>query len=357
MASQQAIYTNQQGTLLKLFFPLRELDQVIENEEHFKAENFEVKMSLSLKASRTVFITNFDQSLLQTYSKYDIIEILKQHKWRVKDFYIMKSKKSFKIEMTTRKQAMDFLKEETINIGGIRISDDSKEPEIDPTINQCWECGIINPNHSSQNCTGRKICIKCGVSQTEHKFFNCPIPKDVNEMNIQEKEARYCAACGTKGTHTTLDHRSCPIKRNILRERATEEREKRLESKESNKREIDLIRKAINLASNEEYPQIGTQNHTKIATIISLALLDEAASPGVFQQKLNEACNNNGLSTIKYKLEPGTAQNFQKTLCGVPTFQKTSASTSTFSKHYRDAMKNKRTMGQEDQLSKRTLST
>ena len=112
MASQQAIYTNQQGTLLKLFFPLRELDQVIENEEHFKAENFEVKMSLSLKASRTVFITNFDQSLLQTYSKYDIIEILKQQKWRVKDFYIMKSKKSFKIEMimTTLKTSNGFFK-------------------------------------------------------------------------------------------------------------------------------------------------------------------------------------------------------------------------------------------------------
>ena len=110
---------------------------------------------------------------------------------------------------------------------------------------------------------------------------------------------------GNSGTHNTLDHRACPKKRNIIRERASEERERRIRSKESTNREIELIRRAINISNEEEYPlirnqsQIGTQNHDKIATIISLALLDEAASPGVFEQKLNEACNNNGLSPIK----------------------------------------------------------
>ena len=98
------------------------------------------------------------------------MDILRHQKWKVNDIYIMKSNKSFKIEFTNRNQAKAFIKKETC-IGGIRISDHSKEPEIDPTINQCWECGILEPNHNSQNCTGRKICIKCGVSQTVHKFL------------------------------------------------------------------------------------------------------------------------------------------------------------------------------------------
>ena len=164
----------------------------------------------------------------------------------------MKSNKSFKIEMSSRKEAQKFLKQESISIGGIRISDDSKEPEIDPTINQCWACGVLDPNHNSENCTGRKICIKCG--ETSHNFFECPIPKDIGEMNYQQKEARYCATCRTKASHTTLDHRICPKKREILRERARIEREKRIALKESSNKEIELIRKAINFNNNEEWP-------------------------------------------------------------------------------------------------------
>ena len=335
---------------VKVIFPTeKEIDKVIENEEVFKAENFEPKMSLSLKASRTVFVTNFDHALLQTYSKENIMEILKGQKLKVKDIYIMKSKKSFKIEMTSRNQAKELLKKEAIDIGGIRITNTSIEPEIDPTINQCWECGILEPNHNSQNCTGRKICIKCGVSQTDHKFFNCPIPKNINEMSEYHKRARYCAACGTKGTHTTLDHRACPKKRNILRERAIEEREKLIESKETNKKEIELIKKVLDISSTNEYPHLKTQDHSKIATIISLVLLDEASSPGIFDTKLKEACNANGLPAINYKLEPNTAKNFQQTLCGHPTISKSKSSFSPkTSKYYNDSMRQKRNKSPED---------
>ena len=111
-------------------------------------------MYLSLKACRTVFCTNFDQALLQTYDKNNIMDILKQQKWKIKDIYIMQSRKSFKIEMTSRQEAQKFLNQEIINIGGIRISEDSKEPELDPTITQCWECGELEPNHNSKYCTG-----------------------------------------------------------------------------------------------------------------------------------------------------------------------------------------------------------
>ena len=70
---------------------------------------------------------------------------------------------------------------------------------------------------------------------------------------------------------------------------------------------------------------------------------------GVFDRKLKEECKNNGLSEINYKLEPNTAKNFQKTLCGVTTANKNSTSfTPILSKHYKDSMKKKRNMSQED---------
>ena len=330
---------------IKVIFPTdSEIDKVMENEESFKAENFEPKMSLSLKSCRTVFCTNFDPVLLQTYDKKYIKEILKEQKWKVKEIYIMKSNKSFKVELTSRSEAKKFLKHENINIGGIRIGENCKEPELDPTIIQCWECGEMDPNHKSQNCTGHKKCIKCG--ETSHNFFNCPIPKELNEMSEQQKGARYCTTCKTKGTHTSLDHRLCPKKRNILRERAVVERGKRLTSNETNSRDIELIRKAIDLSNNEQWPMIQTTNQTpqnsKITTIVTLALLDEASNPGTFDKKLEEAFNNNGLPIIKYKLEANTAKNFQKTLCGAHS---TDPNTS---KYYKDQTRQKRSANQDE---------
>ena len=169
-----------------------------------------------------------------------------------------------------------------------------------------------------------------------------------------------CAACKTKASHTTLDHRLCPKKRDILRERATAEREKRFAVKETNNKEINLIRKALNFNNTEEWPLPNMSSlkpqHSKIATIVSLVLLDEASNPGVFERKMQEACHNNGLPEIKYKLEPNTAINFQRTLCGAQTSRdKKKASTSTTSKFYNDHMRQKRNANYEESSEEESL--
>ena len=46
---------------------------------------------------------NMDPALLSTYGKDEIKEELQMQGWRVKDIYIMKSGKSFKIEMHEKK--------------------------------------------------------------------------------------------------------------------------------------------------------------------------------------------------------------------------------------------------------------
>ena len=344
---------------IKVIFPIEsEIDKVIKHEEIFKEKNFVPKMSLSLRACRTIFCTHFDRTLLEIYDKNNIIDFLHQQKWKVKDVYIMKSKKSFKIEMSSRKEAQKFLRQESISIGGIKLLEESLGPELDPTISQCWECGDLEPTHNSQNCTGRKICIKCG--NTGHKFYECQIPKEIEKMSQQHKEMRYCAACKTRASHTTLDHRLCPKKRDILRERAMVEREKRIAIKEANNKEINLIRKALNFNNTEEWPLPKMLNenpqHAKIATIVTLALLDEAATPGLFERKIQEACRNNGLPEIKYKLEPNTATNFQRTLCGAQTsIDKKRPSTPTTSKYYKDQMRRKRNANYEDKSEEESI--
>ena len=52
---------------IKVIFPTdSEIDKVIANEEAFKNKNFEPKMSLSLKACRTIFVL----TLTKLYCKY-----------------------------------------------------------------------------------------------------------------------------------------------------------------------------------------------------------------------------------------------------------------------------------------------
>ena len=126
---------------IKAIFPTeKELDKALANEEAFKAQNFTPKMSLEMKASRTIFCSNLDPTILQNNSKEEIKESLQQQGWKIKDVYIMKSKKSFKIEMEDRKMAKDFLTKDT-HINNVILPEDSKEPETDPTVNQCWDCG------------------------------------------------------------------------------------------------------------------------------------------------------------------------------------------------------------------------
>ena len=168
-------------------------------------------MSMALKASRTIYCSGFDQSITFTHSNSDIQEYLEGEGWEVAGVYIMKNRKSLKIEFNTTNQATTFLSNINTSIGHVILKQENKEREIDPTIQQCWSCREINTDHSSHNCRRTPICLKCG--QTDHKFFDCPIPKHYTHMKDQHRKDRYCRPCRTWGDHTSLDHTLCPTKR------------------------------------------------------------------------------------------------------------------------------------------------
>ena len=90
------MYNPARNSLKVIFSSESEINSVMENIEAFKRENFEPRLGLKLKASRTVFCTNIAPTITATYGKKDIIESLQQQKWKVKYVYMMKSKKYIK---------------------------------------------------------------------------------------------------------------------------------------------------------------------------------------------------------------------------------------------------------------------
>ena len=120
---------------IKVFFPIeKEIEKVIKNFYDFTAKHYNPVISQELRASRTVFCTKLDQTLLSTYNKDEIKDILKNQGWNVNEVIITKSKKSFRIVMTDRNQAQKYINSTDTAIGGIKITEENKEPEIDPTI-------------------------------------------------------------------------------------------------------------------------------------------------------------------------------------------------------------------------------
>ena len=98
-----------------------------------------------------------------------------------------------------------------------------------------------------------------------------------------------------------------------LREKARTVRENRLEEKDKITRETELITRALDMSNKQEWPSLSMSTNsqqTKMTTIITCALIDEACKPGIFNKKLKEACKNNNLPVVTYNLEPDTAQNF-----------------------------------------------
>ena len=66
------IYTPSRNTVKVVFYSDEELNKVFENEDYFRAAFLTPKMSISMKASRTVFCGGFDPILLDNYNKEDI---------------------------------------------------------------------------------------------------------------------------------------------------------------------------------------------------------------------------------------------------------------------------------------------
>ena len=320
-----------------------EVNKILTNKDHYIQKGFNPTISMALKAGRTVYCSNFDLALLQTYDADTIKGLLKGKGWAVIDIYIMKNKSSFKIEFESSDVAIAFMNDTNTEVGGIKLLNSQKEPEVDRTIIQCWKCGMLNPDHLTQNCTRDQQCLKCGES--DHQFFDCHIPKLFTDMNSRDKAARHCISCGTFGNHTSLDYSTCPKIKEIVQKRIQDSREKRMRQLHDNQRDLTLMKSAmLDFTSTVDWPIPHQKEQQKqISTIVMLTLLDEAVNPGSFQDNLSKACQDNGLPDIKYDLKPNTAQSFFEACTGQISIRSKRAPKkmkSTLSKYSRDQLKN-----------------
>ena len=290
-----------------------DIDKVFGNKDKFNDKGFEARLSMALRASLTVFIAGYDPALTQVYNADAIKQKLVDEGWKVMSVYVLQSKKAFKILMKNKEEVKKFLEMETVSIGNIQIAKKNINKEVNPIIPQCWGCGQIRAGHNKDTCRN-KVCLKC--NSNAHDFTNCDIPKDPSKRNTGHKEKLYCVPCGLRGDHTSLDHRACPTKRGIVRERIMECRKQREEEEARLEKEKQTMKKAFEYISSE-FPQLPqrTNNNIGHATLITLALLDEAVNPGCFQVKLDKACEDNNIEKIQYKPEPETAKAVFNAIC------------------------------------------
>ena len=309
-------YNPSRDSVKVLFSTEKALNKAMRKSELLQAAGFEPRMSIALKAARTVYCHSFDTTLLITYTQNDIVEMLRNAEWKVRGIYILSSKKSLKIEMESSEEARRFINTHNTEIGRIPIHKTSKELEVNPQVPQCWDCGDLNPTHTSGNCIKRKRCLKCGSES--HQFYHCPIPKELDSMKNEHKQNRFCIPCNIRGDHTSLDHRQCPEKRKIVQDRVRQAREARTNAENESKRDANLIKKTIEITNTGAWPALHKyqDQQQKTSTIILLALLDEAKHPGTFQRKLDTELHKNGLPIVKYELEPDTAKHALNILCG-----------------------------------------
>ena len=102
------------------------------------------------------------------------------------------------------------------------------EPEVDPSIDQCYNCGIIEPGHTREQCPHPPCCLRCGYEG--HLFFQCQSIPNISPSEYSEyhKSQAFCIPCGKANLHCSLNHRACPVKKNIIKNRIIDNRSKRV---------------------------------------------------------------------------------------------------------------------------------
>ena len=97
------IYAPSRNSIKVLFNSEDELNKVFSYRNTFEIKGFYPRISMALRASRTVFCSGFDPILLQTYDKDYIKTYLENKGWEIVDIHIFKTTQLLKLNLN-RKQ-------------------------------------------------------------------------------------------------------------------------------------------------------------------------------------------------------------------------------------------------------------
>ena len=291
------------------------VENIFSHNDYFISKGFQPNLTIQLRTARTVFCYGFDDSLLRACDSETIKQSLidASPSWEVSSVYILQSKRSMKIEFKSRTIANNFLEMQSINISGIRIESHNMEPEVDPSIDQCYNCGILDPGHTREQCPYPPSCLRCGYEG--HLFFQCQLIPNIPPSQYSEyhKNQAYCIPCRNANGHCSLNHRACPVKRNMIKNRILENRSNRAKVNAEKNKGSELGKQiADELSKIKEWPCLPAQanileSSITMSAIITLAMIEEAHCQGSFQTSLDKACTVNNFPKFKYDLDHDAA--------------------------------------------------
>ena len=298
------------------------VDDVFNAESFFCDNGFKPALTMPLKTARTVFCFGFDPALLGTHDNDSLKQLLIDASWKVVSVYILQSKRAMKIEFKSRVFANKFLEQDSINMGGIRLEKHHMEPEVDPSIDQCYNCGALNPGHPRELCPNRLCCLRCGYQG--HAFHECQYIPNIPPTEYTElhKSQAYFIACASG--HCSLNHRACPTKKSIIKSRILDNRAARNKSNNDKSKHSELSKQiATELSNLDKWPKLSSHATSldisiPMSAIITLAMIEEAHNEGSFQLSLDKACEENKFPKFKYKINHGAAVMVMKNLCANP---------------------------------------
>ena len=342
------------------------VEDVFKARTFFNDKGFDPALTMSLKIARTVFCYGFDPALLTTHDKDALEQLLIDANWQVESVYVLQSQKSMKIEFKSRDEANKFLKCDHINIGGIRLDKQNIEPEVDPTIDQCYNCGALNPGHTRELCPNRTCCLRCGYQG--HAFYECPTIPNIPPSQYSEyhKSEAYCISCSSASGHCSLNHRACPTKRNIVKSRITNNRANRIKAEGENSKNSELSKQiAQELTKMDKWPQSTTstthlESNIPMSAIITLAMIEEAHTQGSFQTSLDKACEDNNFPKFKYNINHSAAIMVVNKLCANPLNKspsKSKSKSSTFSLSQPERVRNLKQLRSVRDMQKNLATT
>ena len=189
------IYTPSHKYIKVLLASEKVVENIFNHSDHFINKGFQPNLTIQLRTARTVFCYGFDATLLGACDSETIKQSLVDASWEVSSVYILQSKRSMKIEFKSRTNANKFLEVKSINVCGIRIESHQMEPEVDPSIDQCYNCGIIEPGHTREQCPHPPCCLRCGYEG--HLFFQCQSIPNISPSEYSEyhKSQAFCIPC------------------------------------------------------------------------------------------------------------------------------------------------------------------
>ena len=331
-------FTTKRIQFLRIYFPSHKYIKVLLSSEKLVKEIFNVQsffhdsgfdpsLTMQLKTARTVFCFGFDTDLLRTHESEALKQLLIDAEWEVETVYILQSMRSMKIEFKSRDEAHKFIQSDNVNIGGIRLEKQHREPEVDPSIDQCYNCGALDPGHTRDACPNRLCCLRCGYQG--HAFYECHYIPNIPPSQYSEhhKSQAYCIACASASGHCSLNHRACPTKKNIIKKRILSNRANRTKTEEETNTNSNISKQiAQELTNMDMWPKLPSSTNNlnlnsniAMSAIITLAMVEEAHSEGSFQASLDKACEENNFPKFKYNINHQAAVMVVNNLCANPS--------------------------------------